>query len=80
MLHDDTENGRLQMLPFAVALGHADEVGGEEHALDAIDLEQTRRKRRGFARLGIEELQRALCEHGPAWDEFQGRRIGVASV
>ena len=75
VLHDDAENGGLQMLPFALALGHADEVGAEEHALDALDLEQTRGKRRGLARLGIEKLQGAVREHGPARKELQGRGV-----
>ena len=63
MLHDGAEDGGLQMLPLAVALGHADEVGAEEHALDAVDLEQPRRQRRGLAVVGIEELKRPLVEH-----------------
>ena len=50
VLHDGAENGGLQMLPLALALGHADEVGAEEHALDAVDLEQPRGERRGLAR------------------------------
>ena len=52
MLHDGAEDGGLQMLPLAVALGHADEVGAEKHAFDAVDLEQARGERRSLARLG----------------------------
>ena len=54
MLHDGAEDGGLQMLPLAVALGDADEVGAEEHALDAVDLEQARGERRVLALVGIE--------------------------
>src|SRR5262245_30515137 len=75
VLHDDAENGRLQMLPFALALGHADEIGAEEHAPDALELEQACGKGRGLARLGIEKLQGAVREHRPARKEFQGRGI-----
>src|SRR5690349_10703168 len=69
------------MLPLAVALGDADEVGAEEHALDAVDLEQTRGERRILALVGIGEFERALVEHRPPRNEFQGggvrRRFGL---
>ena len=32
MLHDEAENGGLQMLPFALVLGDGDEILAEEHA------------------------------------------------
>src|SRR5581483_3840198 len=77
MLHDGAENGGLEMLPLALALalGHADEVGTEEHALDALDLEQARGERRILALGGTGEFERSLVEHGPPWNEFQGGGI-----
>ena len=75
MLHDRAEDGGLQMLPLALALGDADEVGAEEHALDAVDLEQARGERRVLALGRIGEFQRPLVEHGPPRDEFQGGGI-----
>jgi hypothetical protein len=64
------------MLPFALALGHADEVGAEEHAGDAVDLEQAGGERRAFALGGIAEFHGSFAEHGPAGQEFQGGRVG----
>src|SRR5262245_53601975 len=75
VLHDDAENGGLQMLPFTLVLGHADEIGAEEYPLDALDLEQTCGKGRGLARLGIQKVQGAGLEDRPAREEFQGRGI-----
>src|SRR6476660_6522005 len=40
MLHDRAENGRLDMLPIAVTLGHGNEIGTEEDARDFRDLEK----------------------------------------
>jgi signal transduction histidine kinase len=40
MLHDRAEDRRLQVLPFALGLGHGDEVRAQEHAAHAVDLEQ----------------------------------------
>ncbi len=40
VLHDGAEDGRLQVLPLAVALGDGDEVAAEENAGDAGDGEQ----------------------------------------
>src|SRR4029078_7561674 len=76
VLHDGAENGGLEMLPFALALGHADEVGAEEHAGDAVDLEQAGGERRAFALGGIAEFHGSFAEHGPAGQEFQGGRVG----
>jgi hypothetical protein len=49
VLHDGAEDGRLDVLPLAVALGHRDEVGAEEDAGHAVDVEQARRQRRGVS-------------------------------
>jgi hypothetical protein len=35
MLHDAAQDGRLQVLPFAIRLGDGDEVVAEENARDA---------------------------------------------
>src|SRR4029079_2130739 len=64
------------MLPFALALGHANEVGAEEHAGDAVDLERGGGERRAFALGGIAEFHGSFAEHGPAGQEFQGGRVG----
>src|SRR5262249_32568303 len=49
MLHDGAEDGGLEMLPLAFALGHTDEVRAEEHAGHAVDLEQAGGERRALA-------------------------------
>ena len=76
MLHDGAENGGLHMLPLAIALGDADEVGAQEHARDAVNVEQARGERRAFAFGLVAELDRVcLAKHGPARKELQGRRV-----
>src|SRR5512143_3810297 len=65
MLHDGAEDGGLQMLPLAFALGHADEIGAEEYALYALDLEQPRRERRVLVLGCVGEFERSLVEHRP---------------
>src|SRR5262245_14483635 len=39
MLHDGTEDRRLELLPLAVVLADGDEISAEEHAADALDAE-----------------------------------------
>src|SRR5579883_1855278 len=69
------ENGRPQMLPFAVALGDRDEIRREIDAADAGHLHQGARERRAL-RLGrVARLERALRHDRPAGKELQGRRI-----
>ena len=52
MLHDEAEDGGLEMLPLAFALGDGDEILAEKHPDHALDREQalrpaaTRRPRR----------------------------------
>src|SRR5262245_43289676 len=75
MLHDGTEDRRLEMLPFALALGYADEVRAEKHAGDPVDLEQPRCQRRAFGSLACAKLQGAVAEHRPARNEFQRGRV-----
>ncbi len=76
MFHDGAEDGGLQMLPLAVALGDADEVGAEKHALHAFDVEQALGERRALAFGAVAELDRTLfAEHGPARKELQGGGI-----
>ena len=64
------------VLPLVLAFGHGDEVRAEEHAPDALDLEQARGKRRSLALLRVEEFERAVVEHRPAGDELQRGGIG----
>src|SRR5262249_26958470 len=72
MLHDGAEDGGLEMLPLAFALGHTDEVRAEEDAGHAVDLEQAGGERRALALGGIAELHGPFAEHRPSWGEFSG--------
>ena len=75
-LGDDSEHRRLELAPFAVALGHRNEVGGEEHAADPGQLHQRLGERRSL-RLGrVAGLEGAGFEHRAAGQEFQRRRVG----
>ena len=66
VLHDGAEDGGLELRPFAVGLGDGDEVGAEEHAVDALDGEQPlgQRRFRGVGR--VAQVERAGFEHRPA--------------
>ena len=76
VLHDGAEDGGLELRPFAVGLGDGDEVGAEEHAVDALDGEQPLRQRRFRGVGGLAQVERAGFEHGLPGQELQGRRIG----
>ena len=61
---------------LVAALGHGDEIGAEEDALDLGDGEQAGRQRRAGTSLGIGEIDGALGHDRAAGNEFQRRRIG----
>ena len=46
VLHDGAEDRGLELRPLAVGLGDGDEVRAEEHAADAVDVEQPLGERR----------------------------------
>ena len=73
---DHAEHGRPQVLPFAVALGHGNEVVGEENARDPGQFHQRPGERRALGLRRIARLERALLHHRAAGQEFQGRGIG----
>ncbi len=75
MFHDGAEDHRLELLPFAGALGHGDEIGAEEHAADAGDAEQPLGERRLRRLFGVAQIERAVFQHRLAGQEFQGRRV-----
>ena len=58
-----------------VGLGHGDEIGAEEHARHAVDLEDAARQRRFGAGLGVGEIGGAGIEHGLAGKKFERRRV-----
>jgi hypothetical protein len=76
VLHDRAEDGRLQMLPFAVRLRHGDEVVAEEHGRDARHGKEPLGERGDFASFRSLRLERAFRHHDAAGQEFQGGRIG----
>src|SRR5215472_6501015 len=76
MLHDGAEQDGLELLPFAVGLGDGDEIGAEEDAADAVDLEQPRRERRLLGLRLVAHVERSLGQHGAAGQEFQRGGIG----
>ena len=69
------------MLPLHLALGDGNEVGAEEHAAHALDIEQPRGQRRGQRLVLVGEVGRSLGEHGLAGNELErggiGRRLGL---
>ena len=75
-LGHDAEHGGPQMLPFALGLGHRDEVVGEEHAAHARQLHQRLGERRALGLSDVARLERPLIHHRPSGKEFEGRRIG----
>src|SRR5471030_1504386 len=76
VLHDAAQDGGLQDLPvLVVRLGDGDEVGAEEHPLDAFDGEQAFGERGRGRRIGAGEIHRALVHDHAAGEELQGRRI-----
>src|SRR5471030_1273450 len=77
VLHDATQDRGLQDLPvLVVRLGDGDEVGAEEHPLDAFDGEQAFGERGRGRRVGAGEVHRALVHDHAAGEELQGRRVG----
>src|SRR3954467_754516 len=76
VLHDRAEDRGLELLPFAVRLGHGDEVRAEEHAGNAGHLEQARSERRSISGIAVGKFHRAAIEHEASRDEFQRRGIG----
>jgi hypothetical protein len=77
VLHDATQDGGLQDLPVLVGrLGDGDEVGAEEHPLDAFDGEQALGERGRGRRIGAGEVHRALVHDHAAREELQGRWVG----
>ena len=81
VLHDGAEDGRLEVLPLAVGLGHGDEVVAEEHAGDARHREQAPRQRRGRARRSASRKSTvpAASTSRPGRN-FRVAGFGVASV
>ena len=73
---DDAENGRAQMLPFAGVLGDGDEIGREEDAAHARQLQQRLGERRMLGLVEIARLERAFIHDGSARQELQGGGIG----
>ena len=74
VLHDGAKDHRLQVLPLRLALGHRDEVGAQEHAPHALDVEQARSERRRQRLALVGEVGSAVGEHGLSGDELQRRR------
>ncbi|MNL50767.1 hypothetical protein D3C87_1738060 [compost metagenome] len=75
MLHDRTENGGLQMLPFGVILGDGDEIEAEINAGDTRNGEEALCQRRGLRLRGVEKLSRAAFQHHLARQELEGRGV-----
>jgi hypothetical protein len=46
MLHDRAKDHRLQVLPLDITLGHRDEIGPKENAIDPIELKNACGQRR----------------------------------
>ncbi len=67
---------RPQMLPFALALGHRNEVVGEEHAGDPGQLHQRLGERRALCFGRVARLECAVLHHQAARQKFQRRGIG----
>ena len=59
VIHDGTENGRLDMGPVHVALGHGDEVRTEEDAGHALNRKDLARQGRCAGRFQIPEVDGA---------------------
>ena len=77
MLHHRAQDGGLEMLPIAVALGDGDEIAAEENAADFRDLEQRPARGERPADLGAGEIgHRAGTHDVAAGEEFQGGGIG----
>ena len=82
VLHDGAEDRRLEVLPFAVGLGHGDEVGAEEHAGDARRW-RTAARASGDARRrrGVADVERAVVQARlRPGRNFSVAGFGVASV
>mmetsp|Transcript_6727 Transcript_6727/g.17239 ORF Transcript_6727/g.17239 Transcript_6727/m.17239 type:complete len:304 (+) Transcript_6727:445-1356(+) len=78
-VHHGGEHLGLQHAPVVlVALGDRHEVRAEEHARDAVDVEQLLRERRRHSFTGVGEVfaAGAVDHHGFAWEEHEGRGIG----
>src|SRR5471032_2381031 len=76
VLHDPAQDRGLQDLPvLVVRLGDGDEVGTEEHALNAFDGEQALGERGRGRRVGAGEVHRTLVHDHAAGEELQGRRV-----
>ncbi|MNY47954.1 hypothetical protein D3C86_1832540 [compost metagenome] len=76
MIHDDTENGRLDMGPVGVVLGDRDEIGTQEHAGHAGYPEQALGQRRIARGFDAAEIARLTHQHVAPRQEFEGRGIG----
>ena len=81
VLHDGAEDGGLEVLPLAFALGHGDEVAAEEHAGDVADREQPARQRAN-ARAARGSLMSSVPSFMTARPgrNFRVAGFGVASV
>src|ERR1700722_17997262 len=75
MLHDGAEDHRLELLPFAVALGDGDEIRTKEDAADARNVEQALGERRLRRLLGPAQIEGAVFQHRASGQELQCRRI-----
>ncbi len=58
-----------------LVLGDRDEIGTEEHARHAFDVEQTARQRRRIGIALAAEVGRTVFEHGLAGNELERLRI-----
>ena len=76
MFHDRGQNGRLQLMPVAVAiLADGDEIGAEKHAGHLRQCEQPFGERRPCRHARIGKIGGARRHHGAAGQKFQRGRI-----
>jgi len=80
VLHDGAQDHWLELMPFARALGHGDEIGAEEYPAYSADTEQPLGERRLFGLRGMRRSRVPLSRTGRPGTNFIVDGFGVASV
>ncbi len=76
MLHDHSQDSRLQPVPIAIVVfGYGDEIRAKEDPSHLRQREQLLRQRRSPRRLLIGEIRSPRGNHRAAREEFQGCRV-----
>src|SRR5262249_43578227 len=70
MIHNGTEDCRLDMLPFSLILGHRYEVGAQKDALYSFNIEEAACQWRTGGFGFVTKVDGSVTKHGPTWDEL----------